>query len=120
MRVKLDENIPADRKPVLADLGHLADTVAEEGLQGRPDADVWAAAQGASCFLITQDLDFSDLRKYPPGTHHGIMLLRLREPGREALIDRVRLVLEWQAGPLLQGCLVVVSENRIRIRRPPY
>jgi hypothetical protein len=27
--------------------------------------------------FITQDLDFSDARKYVPGTHHGLLLVRL-------------------------------------------
>ena len=32
------------------------------------------------CFiiLITQDLDFSDIRKFQPGTHYGIVVVRLQ------------------------------------------
>ena len=40
MRVKLDENIPASVAARLARLGVDADTVLDEGLGGRPDADV--------------------------------------------------------------------------------
>ena len=43
----------------------------------------------AERFLITQDLDFSDIRRYTPETHHGIFLVRLRDPGRNALLKRV-------------------------------
>jgi predicted nuclease of predicted toxin-antitoxin system len=42
-----------------------------EGLAGHSDPDVWRATQTAERFLITQDLDFSDLRAFAPGTHHG-------------------------------------------------
>ena len=84
MRVKLDENIPASLTNSLAALGHDADTVPEEGLQGCNDADVWSATQEAGALIITQDLDFSDIRQCQPGTHHGILLLRLKEPGRRA------------------------------------
>lgn len=45
MKVKLDENIPVRLAGVLATLGHNVDTVASEGLKGRPDGDVWSAAQ---------------------------------------------------------------------------
>ncbi|MCC6522418.1 MAG: DUF5615 family PIN-like protein [Polyangiaceae bacterium] len=45
MRLKLDENLPATAAPRLAALGFDVDTVVEEGLGGRCDADVWAAAQ---------------------------------------------------------------------------
>lgn len=58
-------------------------------LAGRPDAEVWRVTQREERFRITQDLEFSDVRKFPPGTHHGILLLRLHTPNRENLIRRV-------------------------------
>ncbi|MGB5737237.1 MAG: DUF5615 family PIN-like protein [Thiohalocapsa sp.] len=69
MRIKLDENLPSALVPALSGLGHEVDTVAQEGLQGHCDPDVWRAAQRAGRFFITQDLDFSDLRPFRPGTH---------------------------------------------------
>lgn len=44
------------------------ETAGEEGLTGRADADIWQAAQREGRILITQDLDFSDTRKFQPGT----------------------------------------------------
>ena len=66
MKLKLDENLPTSLVEELALLGHDADSVPQEGLQGHPDPDVFDAAQQAGRFLITQDLDFSDLRKFAP------------------------------------------------------
>ena len=90
MNVKLDENLPRRLVSALSNFGHDVDTVRSEQLAGRNDADVWNAAQSAGRFLITQDLDFSDLRRYTPGTHAGLLLVRLAEPGRDALLERVR------------------------------
>jgi predicted nuclease of predicted toxin-antitoxin system len=73
MRVKLDENLPVDLVAELARLGHDADTAPREGLAGNPDDAVWAASQTAQRLLVTQDLDFSDIRKFAPGTHHGLV-----------------------------------------------
>jgi hypothetical protein len=42
-----------------------------------------------SRFLITQDLDFSDMRRYAPGSHAGVLFVRLRDPGSLALAGRV-------------------------------
>jgi predicted nuclease of predicted toxin-antitoxin system len=42
------------------------------------DCEVWEAAQRDERFLITQDLDFSDVRRFVPGSHRGILLVRLR------------------------------------------
>ncbi len=41
MKVKLDENIPDRLISVLANEGHDVDTVASEGLRGRPDGEIW-------------------------------------------------------------------------------
>jgi hypothetical protein len=73
MKIKLDENLPTSLVADLTALGHDVDTAPTEGLAGHPDSDVWRAAQSAGRFLITQDLDFSDVRAFAPGTHHGIL-----------------------------------------------
>ena len=69
MRIKLDEDLPTRLVSVLADLGHDVDTVPTERIAGEDDAVVWQAAQAGHRFLVTQDLDFSDIRKFKPGTH---------------------------------------------------
>ena len=67
MKTKLDENLPAGLRPVLEKLGHDVDTAVSEGLAGHGDDDIWAASQQSGRFLITQDLDFSDVRRFRPG-----------------------------------------------------
>jgi predicted nuclease of predicted toxin-antitoxin system len=56
VRLKLDENLPRQLVPILTDLGHDVDTVPDEYLAGQDDDAVWAAAQAARRFLVTQDL----------------------------------------------------------------
>ena len=118
MKIKLDENLPVRLVRILSQLGHETDTVAHEGLAGQDDRPVWEAARGAGRFLITQDLDFSDIRRFTPGTHQGILLVRLREPGRNALVNRVRDVFQSEQVQDWSGSFVVVTEHKIRIRRP--
>jgi predicted nuclease of predicted toxin-antitoxin system len=89
VRIKLDENLPHRLVQLLGDLGHDVDTVPDEGIGGRDDSVVWDRCPVHGRFLITQDLDFSDARKYVPGTHHGLLLVRIPQPGREALFNRV-------------------------------
>src|SRR5437763_1242498 len=66
-------------------MGHDVDSVVAEQLTGAEDITVWEAAQEASRFLVTQDLDFSDVRTFRPGTHAGILPLRLPDPNRRLL-----------------------------------
>jgi predicted nuclease of predicted toxin-antitoxin system len=118
MKIKLDENIPVRIQTLLWQLGHDTDTVHQENLAGGTDERIWQAAQEAGRFLITQDLDFSDIQRFRPGTHAGILVMRLRGGGREAIVSRVRQVFQTEAVDAWQGCFVVVSERKIRVRHP--
>jgi predicted nuclease of predicted toxin-antitoxin system len=118
VRIKLDENLPAGLVPLLAALGHDVDTVLAEDIGGKDDDVVWRAAQRDRRFLVTQDLDFSDARKYAPGTHHGLLLVRLPQPGRIALQERVASLFRTEAVETWSGCLVTATPRKVRVRRP--
>ena len=118
MKLKLDENLPFRLVDELSNLGHDVDTVPNEGLEGRLDSFIWQAAQESNRFLITQDLDFSDIRRFRPGTHYGIMVVRLREPGRNALFQRIQQVFQTEDVESWKSCFIVISERKIRVRRP--
>lgn len=118
MKIKLDENLPTLAATVLAGLGHDVDTVHDEGLQGTDDDSVWLAAQNAERFLITQDLDFSDLRRFAFARHCGLMILRLREPGRLALTNRIIDVFQAENTEEWAECFVIVTDHKIRVRHP--
>lgn len=117
MRIKIDENLPSRLVITLTTLGHDVDTVYTEQLSGHPDEDVWQAAQSAGRFLITQDLDFSDRRRFQPGTHHGVLLIRLRNPGRNALLVKVTSLFQNEAAEDWAGCFIVATERKLRVRR---
>jgi len=119
MRIKLDENLLARLSVILLSLHHDVHTVAEENLSGGSDREVWEAAQRDVRFLITQDLDFSDLRRFAPGTHSGILLVRLRSPDRESLIRRIRELFQHEEASRWTGCFVVATERKVRVVRPP-
>jgi len=89
VKLKLDENLPEALVAALAALGHDVDNVRMEGLAGRDDPSVWQAAQREGRFFITQDLDFSDTRRFQPGTHNGLLLVRLPGAGRLTLTARI-------------------------------
>ena len=118
MKIKLDENLPERLVSELVQLGHEVDTVRAEHLAGQADEQVWQAAQSGNRFLITQDLDFSDIRRYTPGTHAGLLLVRLAHPGRNALVERVTALFATEPVDQWQGCLVVATDHKVRIKRP--
>jgi len=72
VNIKLDETPSRHLKERLLPLGHNASTAGEEGLLGKVDVEVGAAAKREDRMVFTLDLDFADLRKFPPGSHPGL------------------------------------------------
>ena len=120
MRIKLDENLPIAVLGDLAEMGHDVDTVPSEKLGGAVDEEVWAAAQAEGRFLITQDLDFSDIRRFAPGTHKGLLLIRLAAPGSGALAKRIRGLFQKEQVEGWAGCFVVATDSKVRVRHAPH
>ncbi len=117
MIIKLDENLPIAVAAQLTNLGHDVDTVQDEGLQGYDDDAVWLGAQRDGRFLITQDLDFSDLRRYVFSEHCGLMIVRLHETGLNALSARISDVFQSSEQFDWANSLVIVTDHKIRVRR---
>jgi predicted nuclease of predicted toxin-antitoxin system len=88
-----------------------------EGVAGCGDSQIWRSAQSAQRFFLTQDLDFSDMRKFAPGSHQGLLFLRLRLPGRLALSRRLVDVFRHEEVNSWAGCFVLVTDSKIRVHR---
>jgi predicted nuclease of predicted toxin-antitoxin system len=118
VRLKLDENLPEAARLVAASLGHDVDTVIDEGLTGAGDPDVLAAATREQRFVITLDRGFGDVRRYPPGSHPGIAVIRAEHQDVETVTSTVRSFLSNEQLGDLTGCIVVVRGHLVRVRRP--
>lgn len=117
--VKLDENLSQSHADLLKAAGFSADRVTDEGLSGADDAIVWQRAVAEGRMFVTLDLDFADVRRFPPGTHAGILLVRPRNRSRDAVQEILERVIREYSLPSLAGCFVVADVNHTRIRRPP-
>ncbi|MBV9491495.1 MAG: DUF5615 family PIN-like protein [Verrucomicrobia bacterium] len=84
---------------------------------GRKDQEIWSRCQTEGRLLITQDLDFSDVRQFQPGTHAGIVLVRLQQPGRVRLVSVLSWIFQSHDVEGWKGCFVIVSDTKIRVRR---
>lgn len=116
MRVKLDENLPAQLRSLFTESGHDAETVVDEGLGGASDVEVAAVSVGEERVLVTQDLDFSDIRTYPPAEYYGIVVFRLSTGARDAVVEVGAMLLERLKEAPPRGQLWIVEDSRIRIR----
>ena len=117
MKIKLDENIPTKLIRDLAEHGHDVLSVYQQGLKGTSDSILWDKIQDEQRFFITQDLDFSNINNFRPGTHAGILLVRLREPGRLKLRQRIKdLFANKSPQDNWSGAFIVLSDHKLRIQ----
>jgi predicted nuclease of predicted toxin-antitoxin system len=84
VKFKLDENLPVSSAAILTSADQNVDIVTDEGLTGAPDHDVVTAATAAGRILISLDRGLGDIRAYPPGSHAGIVVLRLTDQSTTA------------------------------------
>ena len=102
---------------IFAQHGHQATTVSEEGLAGAEDESLFEIAKEEGRLFVTLDLDFSDIRVFPPNTHPGIIVIRPKSEGRDTLRRIIQSLLQQVVLETLSGTLTIVDETRIRIRR---
>jgi len=117
LRIKVDEDLPRIIVQILKDMGYDAVGVRGQGMGGWKDEELWKAVQAEGMFLITADKGFGDIRKYPPGTHRGILLLRPYESGIRPLVELMNRVMNSLSLEELVGTITVVTPKAIRIRR---
>jgi len=66
--------------------------------------------------LITLDLSFGDIRKYAPGTHAGIIILRYAKQDKDYVMKNVRRLMPRLDKEPPAGEIWVFEESLVRIR----
>ena len=117
MKIKLDENLPSSLIGDLSAFGHDVDSVKMERLTGTPDPALWQGVQRDQRFFITQDMDFSNIHLFRPGTHFGLLLLKLNNPSLHELSIYLTKLFETEDVDSWSGCFVVADKLKVRVRR---
>jgi len=84
VRFLVDANLPRSTAAILRMLGHEVEFARDIGLAAAPDREIAARARGNAAALLTRDLDFANIREYPPEDYDGIIVLRLPDDLRRA------------------------------------
>jgi predicted nuclease of predicted toxin-antitoxin system len=119
MRFKIDENLPLEVAELLRRAGHDALTVLDENLGGQADRTIGQVIREEKRALITLDLDFADIRSFPPGEYAGLIVLRLEKQDKPRVLGVIGRVLPLLGKEQLIGLLWVVDESAVRIRGEP-
>lgn len=120
MKFKLDENLGSRTAQLISELGHDVHTIYQENLNGADDHRLFEACAAEGRCLITLDLDFADVLRFPPQTGGGIAVLRLpRAVTLGLLSDVVRSLMLAVERESITGRLWVVELGRIRVHDEP-
>ncbi len=120
MRFLLDESVSPLVAEPLAAAGHEVVHARNVGLRSAPDPTVLAAALDDGRVLVTLDTDFGALIAQSGAQLPSVVLFRgevTRRPSAQAALLLANL--EQFAVDLDQGAVVVIGDDRVRIRRLP-
>jgi len=115
-RFKLDENIPRDAEALLRDAQHDVHSVFDEGADGGADDRLLDLCRSEKRILITLNLDFGDIRLYPPPSHSGIWILRPPSQGIGNTLVLLTAALALLDREPAEHRLWIVEHGRVRIR----
>ena len=112
---KLDENLPAEATELFQAAGHDALSVLDQALGGHSDESLATVCQQEQRAIVTFDLDFSDIRTYPPEQYCGIVVLRLGCQEKPHVLRVLEQLLSKFDNEPLARKLWIVSETTVRI-----
>jgi len=107
MRILVDENIPIMTVHALREMGHEVRDIRGTADEGSVDETLWDISQRGGRLLITKDKGFTEYRDEP---HNGILIVRLRQPNRLKINDRVMQAMDRFTEKEWTGMLVVMRD----------
>jgi predicted nuclease of predicted toxin-antitoxin system len=119
VRFLIDEALQDAVAYRLAEEGHDASHVRALGLAGCTDDEVMALALAEERVLVTTDTDFGTILALTGATGPSVLLLRGVGDSTPERVAALLTVLPRVDDELSQGTVVVVEEDRYRIRHLP-
>ena len=97
--------------------GHDVLAIQETGLIGIKNGEVAELANKEKRVLITRDMHFCNILKFPPENHNGIIVLKIRPDNTSLVHDNLINYLKKYAIENIEQTLVIIDHNKFRIRR---
>jgi predicted nuclease of predicted toxin-antitoxin system len=117
-RFLVDEDLPRSLARLLREAAFSVEDVRDVGLRGRSDDEVFRYATSNSLTLLTGDLGFANILRFPLSTHSGIIVVRFPNelPAtrlNQAILDGLRSLGDEEYA----GSLAILEPGRVRLRR---
>lgn len=116
MRLKLDENLGRAIAQIFREAGHEIATVQDQGFGGIHDEALYERCRQEGRCLVSLDLDFSNVLRFPPDPTAGLAVLRpAGRPTLAALSSLAHRLVQALSIESITGRLWIVEPDRIRI-----
>jgi predicted nuclease of predicted toxin-antitoxin system len=119
MRLLVDMNLSPEWLETLSREGWQSVHWSDVGSATAEDIEVLSWAQSQSYVIMTQDLDFGQLLFNTRSGGPSTILLRIRNEFDLAQQARICAILRLAQDALERGALLVIDEQRARLRRLP-
>ena len=116
MKFKCDENLPKTACEILKKAGYDATDIWEQKLEGCEDEFLIEKCKKEGRILISLDLDFSDIRTYPPRNSPGIIVLRLKKFNIQQINEKIRQLIKTLVRESPEKKLWIMEKSKVRIR----
>ena len=115
----IDEDMPRSTGKVLKETGYEVKDIRDHGLRGADDDKIYQFAQNNQAVLITADLGFGNILRFPIGSHFGIVIARFPNEIPTSEINR-QLVARFAdlTDADFKGSLLIIEPGKVRIRKP--
>jgi predicted nuclease of predicted toxin-antitoxin system len=119
LKFKLDENFSPSLTQLFTVRDYDAESVLDENLSGAPDTEIYDVCLQENRCLITLDMDFANILRFPAQSTPGIIVIR---PNQIITIEVMRRMLEILVKELESaspaGCLWILEPHQLRMRKP--
>ena len=119
MRFLADMGVSLMTVGALRAANHDAVHLRDEGLIRLPDPEIATKAVAERRIVLTFDLDFGDILATAGSEVPSVVIFRLRDQTPAAVNPRLFRVIAECAEELASGAIIIVEDERFRVRRLP-
>lgn len=114
----IDEDISRLTSKALVQVGYEVLDIRDYNLRGSSDDIIFKFAQDNKAILLTGDLGFANILKYPLDSHYGIVIIHFPNEVKTLLLNRILIssIAAFEQKDFT-GSLIIIEPNKIRIKR---
>jgi predicted nuclease of predicted toxin-antitoxin system len=117
MKFFLDENFPKTATILLKKHGHTVHDIRSTENEGSSDDVIFKMAQTEEAIFLTTDKDFYHTIPYRFRKHHGVVIIRLRQPNRNNILKKLEYFLDHFDPGDMKFKVVLLKDNSISVFR---